>query len=251
MVATFLSVGSGDGSQQLACAPRGIKNLTVSFFDAEADVVLKYQIAADHLRELRLLLGPQALVFGVDARALTPALFGGQRRFDQVFFTFPHTVLQGCPARVRQSNQDLLREFFRWVEEVLSPLPHARVTVVLSTSDLYKDWRIESLADGSPLCFVSSRPFNSELYQGYAHRLTMGMAGKLKKVVDKKPHVFLFSRRSSKNSTAPTGSKENENSILQTEQPKPPSSSPKTSWLVPYLPLIFALRSPSLYSPIK
>jgi hypothetical protein len=51
-------------------------------------------------------------VFGVDARALTPALFGGQRRFDQVFFAFPHTGLQGCPARVRESNQDLLREFF-------------------------------------------------------------------------------------------------------------------------------------------
>jgi hypothetical protein len=121
-------------------------------------VVLRYPIAADHLRELRSLLGLQALVFGVDARALTPALFGFQRRFDQV-----------------------------------SPLPHAQVTVVLSTSDVYKDWRIESLADGSPLCFVSSRPFNSELYQGYVHRLTKGMAGELKKVVDKKQASVLLS----------------------------------------------------------
>jgi len=37
-------------------------------------------------------------------------------------------------------------------------------------------------------------------------------------VLDNKPHVFLFARRSSEDSKAPTGSKKNENSILQTEQ---------------------------------
>jgi hypothetical protein len=41
-------------------------NLTVSFFDTETDVVLKYPIGDDHLWELRLLLGPQTLVLGVD-----------------------------------------------------------------------------------------------------------------------------------------------------------------------------------------
>jgi hypothetical protein len=190
---SFLSIGSGDGTQQLACARRGIKSLTVSFFDPEPEVLRKYPQAAEHLRELRSLLGPQALVFGVNARSLTPASIS-HRRFDQVFFTFPHTGLGGDSALVRESNQALLRDFFRSVDSVLSLSPLAQVTVVLSTSHTYKAWSIQSLADGSALSFVGSRPFSSELYQGYSHRLTVGMGGRLKEVVHADPRVFLFRR---------------------------------------------------------
>jgi 25S rRNA (uracil2634-N3)-methyltransferase len=182
---SLLSIGSGDASQQVAMLQSGIRNLTVSFYDTEAQLCAKYPCAKANLETLRSGLGAERLLFSVDATRLCSTLGS----FDIVFFYFPHTGVTGSGDAVRISNQALLRGFFGSVHNVLNP--SGEVQVALSTSQFYLSWDLKSLVP-SGMALVGEDPVDKGQFPGYVHRLTKGMAGPMKHVKEKCPKVFIL-----------------------------------------------------------
>jgi hypothetical protein len=181
---TVLSCGSGDASQQVAMVKRGCRNLTVTFYDSEDTVLTKYPCAKANLA-MRATLSAERLVFGVDATALTSALGS----FGIVFFYFPHTGVTGSAKAVATSDQALLRGFFNSVHNVLKP--GGEVQVALSTSPFYTAWNVQSLVPKG-MVPKGKVPLDKAQFPGYVHRLTRGMGGRMKRVKDKNPVVFMF-----------------------------------------------------------
>jgi len=100
----ILSVGSGDGSQQVAILKRGHRNLTTTFFDSHAEFLRKYRKS---LKTLKGAVGQT--LFEIDATRLHEYGLG---KFDIVLFSNPHDGAANCGVNAgltRGANQKLIQ----------------------------------------------------------------------------------------------------------------------------------------------
>ena len=105
---SMLSVGSGDGTQQVAIVRRGLKNLQATFYDTQSQVLRKYPTAKQAIQYLKKECAHPPR-FEVDATKLDSIYSSAS--FDLIFFTFPHTGVKNSDPRNIESNQRLLRSF--------------------------------------------------------------------------------------------------------------------------------------------
>jgi len=180
---SILSVGSGDGSQQLAIVREGHTNICSTFYDSKDVVLKKYPHAVDILHELQSKCKYPPM-FGVDATKLEEYKAALGTSFDLVFFTFPHTGVPNDRPESVTSNQELLRGFLTSVHHVMAP--GGQVQLTLKSGQHYDRWNWQSLIkDETGLRYDGCSKLRKDLFPGYHHRLTNGMSGKLKEVPDK------------------------------------------------------------------
>jgi len=201
----MLSVGSGDGSQQLAIVQAGHPNLCVSFYDSEKDLLRKYPHAGTILDELKETC-KYPPVFNIDATKLDQykqALNGAP--FDLIFFTFPHTGVSNNPPTSIESNQKLLRGFLSTAHHLLTP--QGQIQLTLKSGEHYSKWNLQSIIKQvTDLQYEGSGSLRKNLFPGYKHRLTNGMGGKLKEVPDKRGATVYRFRHSSSQPKSQTNS---------------------------------------------
>lgn len=201
---SILSVGSGDGSQQLAIAREGHTNICATFYDSKQEVVRKYPHAIAILDELEFRCKYKPL-FEVDATRLQDYKgVLGDARFDVIFFTFPHTGVPNNDQASVDSNKALLREFLSSSQHLLAR--NGQIQLTLKNGVFYEQWGLQSIiTEMTSLKYGGGGPIRKELFPGYRHRLTIGMNGSLKEVVDKQGatvHRFRCSSPSSSTSSS-------------------------------------------------
>ena len=196
---SILSVGSGDGSQQLAIVREGHTNLCATFYDSKSELLRKYPHAGSILEELEAKC-KYPPVFKVDATKLQDYKQTVGSSFGLIFFTFPHTgVSNNLPESV-QSNRDLLRGFLSSAHHLLAP--DGQVQLTLKSGQYYARWNLKSVVNEmTGLQYDGCAELRKEQFPGYSHRLTNGMNGQLKTVSDKSGATVHRFRQSS----APSG----------------------------------------------
>ena len=183
----ILSVGSGDGSQQAATVRAGHSNLVTTFYDSKAEVLRKYPPAT---KTVAYLESHCQVAYEIDATKLQTYSLG---MFDLIFFTFPHTGVPNDDPNNVTSNQSLLREFLASATSMLNPQGHIEVTIKSGVP--YDRWQLPSLLQREcGLVLSDTQPLDKSLFPGYAHRLTKGMQGSLRKVKDTNAKVYTFQR---------------------------------------------------------
>lgn len=180
---SILSVGSGDGSQQLAIVREGHPNLCATFYDSRDEVIRKYPHSLSILKELTEKC-MQPPVFHVDATKLHEYK-GTLGRFDLIFFTFPHTGLSNNRPSSISTNQGLLRSFLKTVTHLLKP--EGQVQLTLQSGQFYSQWKLPDIINEvTDLKYGCCSELRKDMFPGYRHRLTNGMQGNLKEVPDKR-----------------------------------------------------------------
>lgn len=181
---SILSVGSGDGSQQLAILKQGHTNLCATFYDSKELLLRKYPHAASAIKELEenCKFPP---TFNVDATQLHKQLYKDTLgTFDLIIFTFPHTGVPNADPTSAASNQQLLRGFLSSAHHLLKPNGKAQLT--LKAGECYEKWNLQSIvSEVTGLKYEGRSSLKKTMFPGYKHRLTNGMKGPLKQVVDK------------------------------------------------------------------
>jgi len=159
----ILTVGSGDASFEVALTRLGIRNLHVTFYDSEDEVLNKYgKYGAKNLKILQDLEIP--LSFNVDATSLE------YENFDLLIWNFPHNGHMNTEAGTIKTNQQLLRNVFRNSYKIAS-----EIHISLGISKPYLFWEIETLAKGSHFRYIGRHRFCEDiLAEGYIHRATKG-----------------------------------------------------------------------------
>ncbi|KAF2273772.1 uncharacterized protein EI97DRAFT_382671 [Westerdykella ornata] len=207
--ANILLVGEGDFSftHSLVLA-HGCANVTATSFDTRDEVMQKYPDTFPKIEEeLRGLVPPVPMVFGVDARKVggkqTRKGNGkgkgkGRASWDIISFMFPHTGgLSTDVNRQVRANQALLVSFFESClgkNNPKTPKPskpkassadsaaeapflhptHGKIIVTLFDSHPYTLWNIRDLARHAGLRVIESFAFDWEAYPGYRHVRTLG-----------------------------------------------------------------------------
>ena len=179
---SILSVGSGDGSQQLAIVREGHINLCATFYDSRDEILRKYPLAASILEELKTKC-KYSPVYNVDATKLQQYKHT-LGCFDLIFFSFPHTGVSNHLPESIKSNQDLLRGFLSSAHHLLNP--GGQVQLTLKSGEHYARWNLQSVVkEVTGLQYDGCADLHKEMFPGYSHRLTRGMQGALKEVPDK------------------------------------------------------------------
>jgi len=187
------SVGSGDGSQQLAIVKGGHLNILTTFFDTRKHVLKEYPPPPHAESTLAYLTAncPRPPLFGIDATKLDQYA-KDLGRFDLIFFMFPHTGVFNNSSRNLSSNQYLLRGFLESSRALLKA--DGEVQITLKVSQHYDPWKLSSIVkEITGVAHRKTHSLSKRLFPGYVHRLTAGMSGHLKEVPDKKGgrvHVF-------------------------------------------------------------
>jgi len=188
----MLSVGSGDGSQQLAIVNEGHTNLCATFYDSINEVLRKYPHSASILKELKQKCRYPPL-FQIDATKLHRYIDVLKPPFDLIFFSFPHSGVPNNSKENVSSNQKLLRGFLASAHRILAP--GGQIQLTLKTGQHYDRWGLDQIIrEESNLEYVGSDTLKKDLFPGYKHRLTNGMGGQLKEVPDNCAIVHRFRR---------------------------------------------------------
>ena len=179
----ILVVGDGDLSWSRAVAEQcGGDGLAATVYDARSDVERKYGEAG--LANIEALGSAGATVlFGIDATAVDEceqlATWRGACAF--VVFNFPHAAAGiKDEAENARLHRTLIRDALRAAAPMLDPLAPSgagEVHITLRRGRPYVGWAVPTLADGiRGLRFARERAFDPELYPGYTHRRTRGLA---------------------------------------------------------------------------
>jgi hypothetical protein len=188
----MLSVGSGDGSQQVSMIKAGLKRLQVTFYDSRETVLLKYPNAKDNLDFLHneCEIPPR---YQVDATKIEKLY--NPKSFDLIFFTFPHNGISNNSTMNVSSNQALLQGFLRAASNLVRP--EGEIQLTLKNGEHYERWKLPDLLEQEAgLQLSSTHKFDQTMFPGYKHRLTNGTAGSMKVVPHKKgAKVYVFSSK--------------------------------------------------------
>jgi len=188
-----LSVGSGDGSQQLAILKSGHNKIVSTFFDSEQDVISKYGTARDNIEQLRK---SSTVLFGVDATKLHTHPDLKKKRFDIILFTFPHTGVSNFAAGHKgpnpeciDSNKRLIRDFLKSAQHMI--VNDGEINITLKTSSPYDKWSFPDFSNYE-IHPKSQHNFNAQLFPGYVHKSTLGH---LSKVNNGNARTYVFSKK--------------------------------------------------------
>lgn len=127
-----LSVGSGDGSQQVAIQSSGHLNITTTFFDSEDTVLAKYSAARANIARLRrydINHGDASVFFGVDATKLHTDARISDKKFDVIIITFPHTAAPNFAKDSIADHKRLIKEFMLSAQHVLKSSGDIQLTL--------------------------------------------------------------------------------------------------------------------------
>ena len=194
---SILSVGSGDGSQQLAIVNSGHARIRTTFFDTKLEVLKKYPDSGNIL----LALEQKSIwvpLYNIDATKLHT--YANVGKFDVIMFTFPHTDLPNSHAEQVKSNQTLIRNFLISAQRCLAP--GGQIEVTIKAGEFYDQWNVPLLLqsivndeEGATLMYQGSHALDMKRFPMYTHRPTMGRVGKLTVVHDLHgANAHLFSR---------------------------------------------------------
>jgi len=171
----ILSVGSGDGSQQAAIVKLGHHNVVSTFFDKEQEVIAKYGEAQEHITLLR---DKATVLFEVDATELHSHPQLAKKKFDIIFFTFPHTGVSNFACEYSgpnptsiESNKQLIKNFLKSAQYIIAQ--DGEIHITLKTSHPYDKWTFPDFAEYE-IEPKSNHGFNAELFPGYVHKSTKG-----------------------------------------------------------------------------
>jgi 25S rRNA (uracil2634-N3)-methyltransferase len=179
----ILVVGDGDLSWSRAVAElRGGAGLAATVYDARADVERKYgEVGISNIDALGR--AGAAVLFGVDATAVGECEQLSEWRGACAFvvFNFPHAAAGiKDEAENARLHRTLIRDTLRAAAPMLDPLSPSgagEVHITLRRGRPYAGWAVHALADGiHGLRFARERAFDPELYPGYTHRRTRGLA---------------------------------------------------------------------------
>lgn len=124
----MLSVGSGDGSQQLGIVEEGRTNILATFYGTREQDFQKYPHAKEILKRLEQKC-KRSPMFSIDATKLHQ-FADSLGKFDLICFTFPRT---GTPNRKSsqniRTNQALLQGFLTSSRNVLKPSGEIQITL--------------------------------------------------------------------------------------------------------------------------
>lgn len=180
----ILSVGSGDGSQQVSFLKSGHTNIVTTFYEEEEQVIEKYpQSARKNIDELKK--GGTVVLFGVDATKLHdhPQIGKGtSKKFDLIVFTFPHTGIPNRKPESISSNKLLIRNFLDSAQHVLTT--KGEICITLKTGQPYDKWAFPELGEAKQIALMQTGkyPFFDHSFPGYVHRSTLGVKRGVPKV---------------------------------------------------------------------
>ena len=139
----ILSVGSGDGSQQVAIVRSGHHNIISTFFDSEQIVISKYTTSRENIEFLRK--KSSGVLFGVDATRLQDQPNLKDKKFDVILFTFPHTGVSnftpghsGPNPESIEGNKQLICDFLKSSQHILKQ--DGEINITLKTTAPYDRW---------------------------------------------------------------------------------------------------------------
>ena len=167
----ILTVGSGDGSQQVSIA-RSHANMVVTFLEKETVMTMRYPSRGPKSLE-SLRKRDVKIMFEIDARKLDSYGFG--RKFDVISFSFPHTGVRNQDMDSISSNQRLICDFLRSASKVLKPDGEIYMTVL--NRHPYVKWDVGGIVANLKLNIRAKRSFDKSRFPGYAHRTTKGALG--------------------------------------------------------------------------
>jgi 25S rRNA (uracil2634-N3)-methyltransferase len=179
----ILVVGDGDFSWSRAVAAlRGGDGLAATVYDVRSDIERKYGEAGTSNIEALGCAGATVL-FGIDATSVNECeqlrKWRGTCAF--VVFNFPHAAAGiKDEAENARLHRALIRDTLLAAAQMLDPLSPSgagEVHITLRRGRPYAGWAVHTLADGiRGLRFSRERAFDPDLYPGYTHRRTRGLA---------------------------------------------------------------------------
>ncbi|KAG6756636.1 hypothetical protein POTOM_040071 [Populus tomentosa] len=152
-------------------------------------MMLKYSRAATNLRELEEL--GCTIMHGVDAHTMSKHPLLNQKLFDRVVYNFPATALKRSESNTRQIESKARLEnvlIFNCVITYISLRKHQRLVegflgsaydmlevnveihVTHKTTEPYRKWDIDRLAQDSGLCLVEKVRFKKADYPGFNNK---------------------------------------------------------------------------------
>jgi len=206
----ILLIGEGDFSFAASLVQHhGCADILASSFEPDREALLaKYPHAAARLQEIEDAFeheedgGKWRVQFGVDARRLQACKEVRRRKWDRVWFNFPHAGGRSKDVnRQVRFNQELLSEFFESAANVLrSGEDHqsyfgddendddgenddddeSRSSIIITVfeGEPYTLWNVRDLARNKGLVVRRSWKFDPGVYPGYRHARTAGVIKK-------------------------------------------------------------------------
>jgi len=199
----ILLVGEGDFSFAASLVQHhGCADILASSYEPDrATLLAKYPHAAAHLQEIEEAFeheedgGRWRVQFGVDARRLEACKEVRKRKWDRVWFNFPHAGGRSKDVnRQVRFNQELLSEFFESAAKVLSSEDdqgdsrnendenkvesRPSIIITLFEGEPYTLWNVRDLARNKGLVVKRSWKFDPSIYPGYRHARTVGVIKK-------------------------------------------------------------------------
>ncbi|KAG6755471.1 hypothetical protein POTOM_041297 [Populus tomentosa] len=134
--------------------------------------MLKYSRAATNLRELEEL--GCTIMHGVDAHTMSKHPLLNQKLFDRIVYNFPATALKRSESNTRQieKHQRLVEGFLGSAYDMLEV--NGEIHVTHKTTEPYRKWDIERLAQDSGLCLVEKVRFKKADYPGFNNKRGSG-----------------------------------------------------------------------------
>ncbi|KAJ3287414.1 hypothetical protein HK104_008635 [Borealophlyctis nickersoniae] len=182
---SILLVGEGNFSFAHALAEKlhgAWESLVATAYDSEMVAREKYPDLSEHVDAIHELGGE--VLFRVDATDLDGCKKLRNRRFTKIVFNFPH-VGAGIKDQDRniRINQELIRGFFASaIPKLTFKSDHdgaedGEIHITLKEGEPYDSWNVRAQAKATDIlvCARSAR-FDPSLYEGYAHRRTIGFS---------------------------------------------------------------------------
>lgn len=190
----ILSVGSGDGSQQVAIYNAGHHNLVTTFYDSERTILAKYSMAKENLAILK---SDSRVLFDVDATKLHEDDRLKNEKFSIIMFTFPHTGTPNSSPSSIEDNKKLIEKFLMSAQNVLTD--GGEIQITLKTSAPYDSWSFPKFFAGDKFQIEerSHHKLDTSIFPGYVHRSTKGEVHGFKSVKNGNARVHVFGKKDS------------------------------------------------------